>query len=454
MNVTDIDVGPDGWLYFCTGGRGTKGNLYRIIWSENRGVRLSKLETVPQALRHPQPNSAWGRQRLSLLRRKLGTAWDTQLREFANNTSNPVDERRRAIALMHLVGPPPTDLDLSRFSKDGHSAVRMQAADLMGLIGNEVTHERLIQLLADRNAQVRRHALEALARSSRQVSWEVLTPSLKSTDRFEAWAARRLLERNQSEMWLDQVLEAKDASLFIQGALASVIAQPETNRAIAVVTRAQEMMEGFIPTREEIGVLRLIQVAMLRGSLQAGDVPGLGDLLLKKFPKDDANVNREMVRLLVGLQHAPAIPAMVEYLQSDISDEEKIHVATLIQFMQSGWPPAGKFALLQFFEQAKLMEGGQNLSAYIKTIAEEVAQGLSVGEQMYVIQQGHLMPEAALTAMFALPESKDIEMIPKLMKVDQALIPFKGIAFEIAPTLGSLCIEVVTAQNDLQRTSP
>ncbi|MEM8681177.1 MAG: HEAT repeat domain-containing protein, partial [Planctomycetota bacterium] len=430
MNVTDIDVGPDGWLYFCTGGRGTQGNLYRIIRTENRDARLSKLETVPQALQHPQPNSAWGRQRLSLLRRKLGTTWDTQLREFANNPSNPVDERRRALALMHLVGPPPTDLDLARYSKDANASVRIQVADLMGLIGNDVTHDRLIQLLADRNPRVRRHALEALARSSRQVSWEVLTPSLKSTDRFEAWAARRLLERNQSEVWPDQVLEASDPSLFIQGALASMIALPDTNRAIAIVARAQEMMGGFIPAREEIGVLRLIQVAMLRGQLQGGDVPGLGELLLKRFPQDDAHVNREMIRLLVGIQHAPAIPAMVQYLQSDIPDVDKIHVATLIQFMESGWPPAGKFALLQFFEQAKLMEGGQNLSAYIKTIADEVANGLTVGEQMYVIQQGHLMPEAALTAMFALPESKDIEMIPRLMQVDQALIPFKGIAYD------------------------
>ena len=30
LNVTDVAIGPDGWLYFCTGGRGTKGGIYQV----------------------------------------------------------------------------------------------------------------------------------------------------------------------------------------------------------------------------------------------------------------------------------------------------------------------------------------------------------------------------------------------------------------------------------------
>ena len=33
LNVTDLDVGPDGALYFCTGGRGTDGGIYRVRWN-------------------------------------------------------------------------------------------------------------------------------------------------------------------------------------------------------------------------------------------------------------------------------------------------------------------------------------------------------------------------------------------------------------------------------------
>ena len=32
LNVTDLAVGRDGWLYFCTGGRGTEGGIYRVMY--------------------------------------------------------------------------------------------------------------------------------------------------------------------------------------------------------------------------------------------------------------------------------------------------------------------------------------------------------------------------------------------------------------------------------------
>src|SRR5262245_10851268 len=32
LNVTDLTFGPDGALYFVTGGRGTKSGLYRVVW--------------------------------------------------------------------------------------------------------------------------------------------------------------------------------------------------------------------------------------------------------------------------------------------------------------------------------------------------------------------------------------------------------------------------------------
>ncbi len=60
LNVTDIEVGPDGALYFATGGRGTAGNLYRVVW---KGVSsqsdAESPEEIETALHQPQLNSAW-----------------------------------------------------------------------------------------------------------------------------------------------------------------------------------------------------------------------------------------------------------------------------------------------------------------------------------------------------------------------------------------------------------
>ena len=36
LNCTDIEVGPEGSVYFTTGGRGTQGGLFRVTWREGR----------------------------------------------------------------------------------------------------------------------------------------------------------------------------------------------------------------------------------------------------------------------------------------------------------------------------------------------------------------------------------------------------------------------------------
>ena len=52
LNVTDIAVGPDGWLYFSTGGRGTEGGIYRIVWMGDVPP-LGPAQGVAEALRQP-----------------------------------------------------------------------------------------------------------------------------------------------------------------------------------------------------------------------------------------------------------------------------------------------------------------------------------------------------------------------------------------------------------------
>lgn len=46
LNVTDLDVGPDGCLYFCTGGRGTSGKAsYRVKWLGEVPAEVSNIGT-------------------------------------------------------------------------------------------------------------------------------------------------------------------------------------------------------------------------------------------------------------------------------------------------------------------------------------------------------------------------------------------------------------------------
>jgi glucose/arabinose dehydrogenase len=70
LNVTDLAVGPDGGLYFTTGGRGTGGALYRIRWRGEVPAGIRNLgDDLSAVIRQPQLSAAWSRQNVAGLKR-------------------------------------------------------------------------------------------------------------------------------------------------------------------------------------------------------------------------------------------------------------------------------------------------------------------------------------------------------------------------------------------------
>ena len=48
LSLTDVDIGPDGNMYFCVGGRGGQSYLYRVTYTGNSSTELSKLDTTSE----------------------------------------------------------------------------------------------------------------------------------------------------------------------------------------------------------------------------------------------------------------------------------------------------------------------------------------------------------------------------------------------------------------------
>ncbi len=245
LNVTDIDVGPDGALYFCTGGRGTQGNIFRVVPTESKRPAEPQESRILQAMRQPGLNTAWGRQAISTLRQEMGNEWDRKIREFVADPNVHAIDRANALQVMHLIGPPPSDVELIDISHATDASVRAKAAYLMGLIGNDLTSLRLVELLHDEAAIVRRKACEGLARTNQPVAFSEIQPLLLSPDRFEASAARGLLERNETEDWVSLVLQSDNHRVFAQGALAIMRVSPSRSSAKRVVRRFQQLSEAI-----------------------------------------------------------------------------------------------------------------------------------------------------------------------------------------------------------------
>src|SRR5689334_19229993 len=119
LNVTDLAVGPDGWVYFCTGGRETEGGIYRIVWDGKVPESvLNRGKGLVAALEQPQFNSAWARQRVAMVKKQLGDNWEPQLKAVALDVKAPLGRRVRALELMQLFGPHPAAELLVATSRD------------------------------------------------------------------------------------------------------------------------------------------------------------------------------------------------------------------------------------------------------------------------------------------------------------------------------------------------
>lgn len=427
LNVTDLEVGPDGWLYFCTGGRGTSGGVYRVTWKGQVPKDVTDIGTgLTAVIRQPQTGSAWSRQNVAALRKQIGAAWDKNLVGVAKTTANPPNYRLQALDLMQLYGPTPTTELLIELSKEPSEAVRGKAAELMGMHGNRQTHARLVAMLEDGDRMVRRKACEALARADQAPPIEKLLTLLSSDDRFEAWAARRILERMDASKWKSHVLQAKDHRLLVEGGLALMIANPSRENALAVLEQVSKAMGGFVSDRDFLDFLRVTQVSIVRGELASDEIPTLKRQLADEFPSGDSLMNRELIRLLANLQESSAIDRYLEYLKSDAPDVDRLHVAMHLRFIEQNWTPEQRLALLSFFEDANKRKGGGSYARYIINVTRDFCQQLTEDEARLVLSQAAKMPNSALGALYRLPRELDAQTLKTLTTLDAELAGQKG----------------------------
>ncbi len=422
LNITDLSVGPDGGLYFVTGGRGSNGGVYRVKWKGKVPDSVRDLgDGISEAIRQPQLDSAWARQQIAAVRSSLGDAWPGQLRGVARSTANPWYYRTRALNLMQLYGPTPTAALLDMLSRDENELVRGKAVELMGLFPSDETHERLVRLLDDPDRIVRRRACEALLRAGQDAPLDTLTGLLGSDDRYEAWAARRLLESLPVEQWREQVLTSSDHRVFIQGGLALMIADPSAEHAHAVVERFNRLTEEFITDRNFVDMLRLVQVALHRGELAADEVPDLRTALAPEFPSGNDQMNRELIRLLAYLQVTEPMDRYLKFLGSNSGKLERLHVAMHLRFLDEGWAEGERIKLIEFFEDAGQWEGGGSYERYLANIERDFAKQLSVDEARSILTMGTDYLNATLGALYAVSGHADENWVPLLKTLDAQL---------------------------------
>ena len=424
LNVTDLDVGPDGGMYFCTGGRGTAGGVYRVVYKGDIPDRMKNLGTgIAAAIRQPQLESAWARQEIASIKRELGNNWGQLVAGVAYSKDNPAQYRIRAMDLMQLFGPVPSEDLVLELSQAGNEMVRAKAAYMMGLHPDEQSQERLVEMLTDSDPRVQRAVCEAILRSGALPdSAENLLPLLAEEDRSLVSVARRVLERMPVDGWKEEVLDNADPRISLVGMLALVTADPNPETCMKVLKRSSEMMAGFLNDADFVDLLRLCQVALIRGEIKADQVVALRSQIAEEFPAGDARMNHELVRLAAYLQADEVAERALEYIAGDDPEEDRTLVAMCLQFLSNNWTAEQRFQILKYYENAANDAKSNALSMYLMSATRDFAKSLSDQDVLAILEQGAVWRNAALAAIYRLPRPIDAPTAEVLRKLDRELI--------------------------------
>lgn len=423
LHVTDLAVGPDGAVYFTTGDQGQAGGLFRIRWTGASPPGANAWGSgVSAVVRQPQFDSAWSRQKIATEKLALGADWGRLIAGVNESPANPWSYRTRALDLLQLFGPSPTAAQLVPLAGAKTEQVRAKAAELMGLHSELETRETLVTLLHDSDRAVCRRACEALVRSGHAPAPEQLVELLKSDDRHTAWAARRLLERIPAEQWSEQLLAGDSHRQILQASLALLTARPSPENARRVLDRMTELAGGFMTDRDFTDLLRLMQLALLRGEIAPEAAVATAQLLTEEFPSSDPLINRELLRLLAYLRVSSIMDRYLDYMaSSDVAEVEKLHVALHLPLLSDNWNMGRQIQLIEFLDAAQSVSGGSARASSVTRASRDFAQALSDEQSRAILAEGDRWPHAAIALLYRLPEKLDAETRTTLTQLDGRL---------------------------------
>jgi hypothetical protein len=221
--VTDVEVGPDGKVWFTAGG------LYRVAYRPGLAQQMyAGAGPAAAVVRQGQPLSSWGHAALLAAKARMGEgAWKQLLWGLALDRSGEAEDRVSALLILDRTGPRATAELLRPLAQDPSGRVRAAAVLVASFHSSGRAKAIVAGGLNDTDAFVRRRALEGLVRMGlSEATYESFAPAgvvyegLNERDRAVRWAARVAVERYPRATWAELALRERSATAAPEGFLA------------------------------------------------------------------------------------------------------------------------------------------------------------------------------------------------------------------------------------------
>ncbi|MEO5823147.1 MAG: hypothetical protein ABIT71_21800, partial [Vicinamibacteraceae bacterium] len=415
LNITDVEVGPDGLVYFTTGGRTTEGGVYRITYSGARPA-AAKLSPVLAAVRQAQPLSSWGHAAVARAKTELGDGWTSGLEALARDRAAKGEDRAQAVYVLQRHGPAPPVALLTDLMREADADVRAAAVFAAGVQGAKAAAVAAAGL-KDLSPLVQRRSAEALVRMGQSPSAESLAPVgdiyalLGSPDRFVRFAGRLALQRTARASWRDRVLADAHTVRGLEGMVAYAFTASDRADLLPLVDRQIALMgRTDLSVDLQLRLLRVFQLAAVEaarltqsappanvrrdgqagfqaqtitaGDLDAARLQQVHQKLIGRFPSSDERLTRELATVLAFCgQPGASAKILAAMPKGDSNPKLQIHLLSTLRGTAAGWTAEQKTSLMDVYARAAEWRGGASFPGFINLMFEATIADFSADEK-------------------------------------------------------------------------
>jgi putative heme-binding domain-containing protein len=397
FNITDVEVGPDGLMYFTTGGRNTTGGVWRLRYKDTVPAPPD-MTGILAVVRQAQPYSSWGWAAIEEVKASMGASFGAELEKLARNTSAPGMDRARAIYEMQRHGAAPNAALLTALIADKNAEVRA-AATFVGGGQGEASKSVIASALKDSDPVVRRRAAEALVRMGQSPDKPSLAPVadiyalLNDQDRFVRWAGRIALENTARAEWKDRVLAETNPLGAMEGMIAWVRTangeslQPILDKQFGMLKASTQ---SSLSTDNKLRLYRALMYTTteMNAGLSAAQREQLNALIINQFPAQDERLNRELALMLGYAGQPQAIAKLLAAMPKGNENQElQLQYLYALRMVKQGWTPEEKTQLAEVLGRAAKWRGGAQFINFVGQFFDSVSDLYATDQERQLLYE-------------------------------------------------------------------